>query len=51
MPIEQKNNEISEHFAMRRAVYDAAINDGKNEERAYLLASIFANCYHYGAHY
>jgi len=49
--MEQKNNEIKDHFEMRKAVFDRAQTSGVAEERAYLLASVFSNCYHYGAEY
>lgn len=35
---------------MRKAVFDRALKDVE-DERAYLLASVFSNCYHYGAEY
>jgi hypothetical protein len=47
----QKNNEIKDHFEMRKSVFDRALASGLEEERAYLLASVFSNCYHYGAEY
>jgi hypothetical protein len=36
---------------MRKAVFDRALSAGLEEERAFLLASVFSNCYHYGAEY
>ena len=44
-------DEIESHFNMRVEVYERAKADGKDEDRAQLLASIFRNCYFLGCDY
>lgn len=47
----QEKSEINSHFKMRLSVYERAVAQGVDQERAALLATIFKNCYFIGSGY
>ena len=47
----QESNEINSQFNMRIKVFDTAVQDGTDEDRAVLLASVFRSCFFLGAGY
>lgn len=47
----QESSEISTHYKMRLSVFQRAVKDGVESERAALLATIFKNCYFIGTGY
>ena len=47
----QLPEEIDSHFQMRLTVYQRAIKDGLDHERALQIANVFRNCYFMGCGY
>ena len=49
--LSQQQGEVNAHFKMRVTVYERAIEDGQDDDRAQQMAIVFRNCYFLGCQY